>query len=348
MNPRERVIRAIEFKKPDRIPLLHEVIVSALMKYGQELINIFREYPDDFGHSYEVIPRSERRGSKYKNCRVDDWGCVWEEVTEGMMGQVKGYPLKDWDDLKNYKFPTPLLNKEEFRRKREEIKKKKEKWYVIGYRKPETPGHEGGFTLFQRLFWLRGMENLMVDLGEDREEIHFLADKVLNYNLEGIHQALMLGVDGILFADDWGTQNSLMISPALWRKFFKPRYQKMFALVHQAKAHVFFHSDGYTMDIIQDLLDIGADVLNPQFSCMNLKELSQKTKGKVCILTDIDRQHILPLGTPEQVKNYVREIIKLFGTPQGGIIGMGEIGPDVPLANIRAMFSAFREYDGYI
>lgn len=98
------------------------------------------------------------------------------------------------------------------------------------------------------------------------------------------------------------------------------------------------------MDIIQYSVEMGVDVLSSQFSCMNLKELSEKTKGKVCILTDIDKQHILPLGTPKQVKNYVKEVIKLFGTPRGWIIGMRETGLDVPLANTRTMFSTFGEY----
>jgi uroporphyrinogen-III decarboxylase len=162
-----------------------------------------------------------------------------------------------------------------------------------------------------------------------------------------IERSLRLGVDGIGFGDDWGTQTQLMISPRLWREFFKPRYKKMFDLIHSAGAHVYFHSDGMTLEIVPDLIEIGVDVLNPQFSCLDLKALAQISGGKVCIATDLDRQFVLPFGTPEEVREHVREVVKTLWHPHGGIIGRGEIGPDVPLENAEAMFQAFREFGVY-
>lgn len=162
-----------------------------------------------------------------------------------------------------------------------------------------------------------------------------------------LERQLEYDIDGISFMDDWGTQRQLMINPKQWRKLFKPAYQKIIDLVHQAGKFFYFHSDGNIMEIISDLIEIGVDVLNPQFSCMDLDELGRKCGGKICISSDIDRQYILPRGSVEEVKRYVKRVIEILGSHNGGLIGRGEIGPDVPLANVEAMFEAFSEWGSY-
>jgi len=115
---------------------------------------------------------------------------------------------------------------------------------------------------------------------------------------------------GILFQDEWGTQRQLIINPKTWRELFKPYYKKLFDTVHNSGRHVHFHTDGNTLDIIPDLIEIGVDVLNPQFSAVNLENLAKIAAGRVCIRSDIDRQYILTRATPEEVDLYVKKIIK--------------------------------------
>jgi len=349
MTPRERVIRAIQFQYPDRFPVFHHVAPGALIRHGEKITKILKKYPSDFYYSGapRLSPRMfKAKEKRYKKQYIDRWGCIWEERTPGILGRVIKPALENWDNLKRYQFPPPIFSdQKKFEKEKKKIRRLKQKWYTLGaYDDRYGEWNWGAFYFSQRLFLLRGFENLMVDIIEEREELYILADRLVEFLEESIKKCLELGVDGIIFADDWGTQNNLMINPSFWRRFFKPRYQKMFNLIHQHNAHVFFHSDGYIMDIIPDLIEIGVDVINPQFSCMNLEKLSKMTKGKICILTDLDRQYLLPFGTPEEINNYVKKVIHLFGTQKGGVILRGKIESDVPLVNIKAMFFAFEEY----
>ena len=320
MNSRERVIRAIEFEAPDRVPVTHSVLPAALMRYGEKLERVFRDYPSDFGTGYTYTQYEWLLSGRKRY--VDEWGCVWFKEQKGLMGQVKGHPIADWKAFETYRFPT-LPDKR--------------LGYVTG----------SGGSLFERMQWLRGFENLLMDLLTRRREVILLRDKVVDYNLQVIRRSLESKVDGIGFSDDWGTQDRLMIKPSLWREFYKPAYKRMFDEVHKGGAHVHFHSDGYIMDIIPDLVEIGVDALNPQFSCMNLEALGKVCAGKVCVVSDIDRQRILPFGSVEEVRETVKRVISIFGSYNRGLIGRGEIGPDVPLKNVKAMFQAFKEYGKY-
>jgi len=345
MTSRERVRRAIEFKKPDHIPIMHACLPAAVREHGNQLQEIIRHYPSDFGINEEMdlilidegkIMPTYRKG-KYK----DEWGAIWENAHDGMLGQVKTHPLRNWKTLKNYQFPDPLkgINFEEIR---ESIEKSEHQRYIIGW--APNPGY---ITLFERMHFLRGYENVLIDLMEGREEIEAMVDGILNYNLKLIEKWSELDVDGIAFGDDWGTQDQLMVNPKLWRRFFKPKYKKMFDLVHEAGKHVHFHSDGYIMEIIPDLIEIGVDVLNPEHSIMDINELKKIMGGKICIRSDVDCQYILPYGTEQEVKNHIKEIIKAFGNYNGGLILHGEIQPGVPLTNVKVMYETFQEYGRY-
>ncbi len=354
MNSRERVIKAIEFRSPDRIPIYQQYLPRALLIYGRDLLDVLSKYPHDFGSRLDLVFSEdetdvdklikEKLGNR-QELYTDDWGSIWRENVSALQGQVIEPVLSNWKELDVLHFPPiPFEDEEAFGNEGLRVSQKKERGYVIGAYDQRYSNFSGGFTLFQRLFWLRGMENLLIDIAKDRKELYILADRIVDYLSKAIKRVLQLRVDGIFFADDWGDQENLLINPDFWRKFFKPRYKKLFDIVHQHDAHVFFHSDGYIMQIIPDLIGLGVDVLNPQFSCMDLEELSSVTKEKICILTDVDRQQILPFSSPEEVKHYVKKVIELFGARKGGLIGRGEIGPDVPLANTKAMFNAFVEY----
>lgn len=192
------------------------------------------------------------------------------------------------------------------------------------------------------------MENLLADIALESREFYRLADDLLAFNLRWIEKWVALQhYDGLHFADDWGDQRRLMIRPETWRRIFKPRYSEMFRRVKDAGMVVWYHSDGHINDIFEDLIEIGVDVINSQVKVVGLDWVARNVRGKVAFRTDIDRQHVLPLGSPAQVKEEVHCTFEACSTPTGGLIACGEIAPEVPLENIRAMYEAFREYGRY-
>lgn len=343
MNSRERVLAAINLSKPDRVPLMHSPLPGALIKYGERLIEIFKRYPHDFGPSEFNIPKPEELPADYRaGVHRDSWGTVWSSTVDGIHGQVADYPIKTVEDYSTYEFPKlpPDLEKYKSGLKRHvEDLKDKGFFVILGF----DPGN-----FFERLQWLRGFRNLIVDLIKSHRELEMFADRLLGYCLNSLEIVLEAKPDAVSFADDWGAQDRLMISPSLWRRFFRPRYKEMFKLAHDHNAYVYFHSDGYIVDIIPDLIEIGVDVLNPQLSCHNLKQLAEIVKDKICISSDIDRQYVLPRGSPEEVETYVKMVVEFFGYENnGGLIGRGEVNIDVPLENVEAMYRAFLKYGKY-
>jgi uroporphyrinogen decarboxylase len=335
MNSRERTIRAIEMRTPDRLPIKHFTLPGAFLKYGKKLEEFYKKYPEDILYpSYgSSTMASEEYGSEIGIESKDRWGCVWVRLTDDFKGQIVDHPLADWKTLVKYRFPK-ALGWPEFTIVENAIKKDRGEHYVL----------VDGDTLWQRMFYLRGMEKLFVDIMMGREEVYKLRDRILEYILKRVEKWVNLGVDGIQFRDDWGTQYQLMIRPSIWREIFKPAYREMFKAVHKEKTHVHFHSDGMIQPIVQDLMEIGVDVLNLQLSTMNILELGRKFGGHVCFLGGLDRQRILPKGSAEDVAAHAVEVVEAFGSFGGGYIGAGEVGADVPLENIEAMLRTFWAY----
>ena len=343
LNCRERVLRAINFQCPDKIPLSYSVIPPELFKYGQSFIDLCRKYQNDFYDTDEVIriPKRDKEnyrpdGSYYKEV-TDEWGSVWVFMREGISGEVKYPVLDDWSKLKTLKVPAVGNSSPSDRNRLKEVMKRQKEKYV---------GWAGGGPLFEQMQWLRGTEDLFMDIASECEEVCELADIILEKRiLPSIEIAVEAGADVVQFADDWGTQQQLLINPKAWRAIFKPRYKKMFDLVRQGGAVPWMHSDGMTMEIIPDLIEIGLKVFNPQFSCMDMGEIQKLCDGQLCIAGDIDRQWTLPSATPEQVCGYIRKVTEVFGSLKGGFIY--QLGfEDTPIENAEAALRTIYEGRG--
>ncbi|MBI5705424.1 MAG: hypothetical protein HZC36_00360 [Armatimonadetes bacterium] len=376
MNSRERVRRAIRFECPDRIPFQHAIFPGALKRHGQALLELVAEFPDDFGNTAIIGGEKGQRdrgtegqgdgrpgeGASQVEWYRDAWGSKWLRLEGYTAGEVVEPGLPDWADLGRYEFP-PNTSKDAL-----------EDW---GRRLTDSHEHwvnGGGGALFEQLQWIRGPENLYMDFAEDRPELHILADRLVAYFLAEIDGAIGAGVDGIGFADDWGSQRALLISPQQWRSFFKPRYARLFERAREAGKPVFFHTDGWTLDILPDLIEVGVDVLNPQHALMGEDRVAEmigrerspiaperterprsvasqssspfalRPSPGVAIRSDLDRQHIIPHGTRAEIRAHVKAVVEAFATPAGGLILHGEIGQDVPLDNMRWMLEAIRDY----
>jgi uroporphyrinogen-III decarboxylase len=332
MNSRERTKRAIERQNPDRVPAYFIVFPSARQKIGAALDALWARYPPDivtFGHASE-----EEFSGQAGVPATDRWGAVWTSASADFKGQVTVHPLSDWSALPDYPWPQPL-GWPEFQRAQAFLEQDGGEHYVLA----------DGDTLFQRMMYLRGIEPLLIDLARGRDELVELRERICAYMSARIQRWIELGVDGIYFRDDWGSQNSLLINPRLWRSFFKPAYARLFAAVHAGEAHVFFHSDGMIASILPDLLEIGADVVHPQMPLLGAEYLAANYGGRLSFMCDPDRQTVLPFGTPQDVAAHVRHTLDALGRFGGGVIGWGEIAPDVPLDNAEAMVRTFAEWE---
>jgi uroporphyrinogen decarboxylase len=339
MNSRERVHRAIDFRNPDRVPISHAVLPAAQLKYGEALDEILAEYREDFGWDYMTNLDPEDYPPLYKQGRhPDDFGVVWDCHWTGICGIPAVFPLADLSKYDDYKWPAVFsAGPPKGRLYSGHMAGYDERWYARG----------AWISYFEQLHFMCGMENLMFNIATESKEFYRLLDDLLAFNLAWVDNWLKMEYEGLHFADDWGGQTALMIRPETWRRIFKPRYEQVFKKVHDAGMHVWFHSDGFVNPIVGDLIEIGVDVFNLQIPVLGYDWVEENCKGKVAFRTDIDRQHVLPYGSPAEVKEEVHRTFEACGGPEGGIIACGEIAPDVPLENVRAMYEAFMEYGTY-
>lgn len=330
MNSKERVKRAVMFATPDRIPVDIWVLPAAMQRHGQELQRLLDAYPKDFAGDGFVSPWPEEK--LYEPGKVTDpWGSVWMNMIPGMMGQVQYYPLNDWSNLRGYKPPNYLLGRG-FERVDETIRRNADMFIL-----------SNGGSLFHRMCWLRAPQHLYVDLLEERQEVFTLRDLIMDYLLKQLDFVLQHDCDGVVFSDDWGTQTQLVISPLLWRKIFRPCYAALVDRVRSEGRLVFFHSDGYIIDIVGDLIDLGVNALNCQVACMGARLLGDRFRGKVCFWGELDRQHLLPHGKPEAIRAAIQESVECFSLAEGGHIFQAEVNADVPLVTIQAMLEGWQE-----
>jgi uroporphyrinogen decarboxylase len=204
----------------------------------------------------------------------------------------------------------------------------------------------------ERAFAMQGMETFLMNLAMRPD----FAEALL-WKIQGLCKVLMgqflhaLGdnVDIIKIGDDLGTQESLLMSPDMYRRILKPIHADYIAFMHQrTDAKVFFHTDGDVFPLIDDLLEIGVDILNPiQTSAgkmANLEELKARWGDRLTFCGGIDTHRILPAGTPEEVRAEVRRVIGILA-PRGGymVSSVHTVMDDVPAQNILAMVDAVQE-----
>ena len=335
MTSRERVKKAISFDFPDRPPVSHAILPSALIRHGNALRKVLEDVEEDFGWDFlPDLPLSKFPPYYRKGRNKDGFGVVWESSEDGEYGIPVEKPLADWSRWPAFTWPDFEVQPPSYRLYSGHMVGMDSRWYSRG----------GWITFFETLQELRGFEDLLADVALGEESALELRDAMLAHNLRLIDKFLLLDYDGIHFADDWGTQNALMISPELWRSFFRPCYATMFERVRAAGVDVHFHTDGYVTDVVPDLVDLGVSVINCQSNCMGNEELGRRFKGQVCFRTDLDRQKVLTFGSPAEVRAHVDEVFRSLGSERGGIIACGEIGRDTPLDNIKAMYEAFMEF----
>jgi len=322
----------LEFNRPARIPRLMGLLPWATTHHGAEVKRIQARFPDDIeGCPYFCKP-VQGIGDPYGlGTYVDEWGCTFVNRQDGIIGEVKESLVKTWEDLALVKEPLNALT------------------VNIG-QVTDFCRHSERFVMapccprpFERLQFLRGTENVMLDLATNSPELQVLLRKIHQFYLKEVELWSRTDVDGIMFMDDWGSQQDLLISPARWRDTFRPLYREYIEIIHAAGKKVLMHSDGHIMAIIPDLIELGLDALNAQVFCMDLDALGSRFRGRITFWGEIDRQQILPHGSREQIRQAVRRFTDCFFR-QGGVIGQLEFGPS---ANPDNVYTAFETWDAF-
>jgi len=334
MTPRERVIKTLEFDSPDRAPRDLWALAGVGMFRPAELDEVRDRFPSDFGGpECRYGEATRKRGTPAEvGTYVDEWGCEWTVAEDGVCGEVKNPPLADWSALKSFQPPWELLDGADFSKVNESCANSDLFMKTGCMARP-----------FERMQFLRGSENLFIDLAYLPKEVYQLRDMIHEFELRDIEMWAKTDVEAVSFMDDWGTQNSLLISPELWREFYKPLYKAYCEILKKAGKYVFFHSDGHTMSIIPDLIEIGVDALNTQIFCMDIEELGRRFKGKITFWGEICRQNILPFGTVEEVREAVRRVRRALDDGTGGVIAQCEWGNNDPKENVVAVFETWME-----
>jgi len=308
-------------------------------RYREELEELVMRYPIIFGpyekgsKDFDAFSGTYREGEY-----TDEWGCVWKNVQPGLDALVVGNPLLDWSNFKDYEPPDPLAGRdwEAIENRFEEAKK--EGRLAVG-------GFPHGF-MYQRLYYLRGFENLMVDIATDSSSLHELIDMVFQYNMKQVEKFLEIGANMMHFGDDLGIQNRLPMSPEHFSKYLGPCFAKIFGACREAGVHVYLHTDGHIVEIMEDLIEYGVTILNPEDYPNGLDAIASKCKGKVCVDLTFAQQYF-PIFSPQEIFDYFEEVLVKLGAKEGGLMWYAEIEPDVPKKNIEVICQAIEKYSLY-
>ncbi len=350
MTSRERVLLALQHREPDQVPvcLAYEapqalaesygkLYDAALMRQDVHSVNMDLSAPDPAireRYLRDVPPEAT----------VDAWGVArWYSPTgesydvrgplEGMTdpGELDGFPFPE---IPSETVPAALTADVE-RHHREGV------------------AVQGALsqTIFELGWNLYGMENLMVAFHDNPGFAHRLLDEITVRKQLMARCFAKAGVDVLRLGDDVGSQHGMMISPAVWRTFLKPRLASVIAAAREVRPDipVFYHSDGDVREIIEELIEIGVTILNPvQPECMDPFEIKARYGDRLTLWGTVGTQTTLPRGTPAEVRRVVREYMRRLAPGGGYVIGPSHsINRDVPWENVMAFYEAVRDYGAY-
>jgi uroporphyrinogen decarboxylase len=350
VNAYERLINYLNIKKPvkviDMVQYLAEIDEQILNKFAVDtrglnpsMAEITVEADDDpEGYTYFT----DRWGIQYKKPKVG--GYYYDLVGHPLSGEVS------FQDIDHFLFPNPAELRSDLGNIFQSWAKRSNPPAIV------LEATEGGMVEFG--FWLRGFTNFYMDIAGDPKLAGYLLDKILEFKMACWEAALQLAgenVDVVWEADDLGTQNRTIVSPATYLSLIKPRHKKLFTFIKSKApkgAFLGLHSCGSIHDLIPDLIEIGVDILNPiQVSAakMDPKELKREFGNEITLWGGgVNTQSTLPNSTPEQVSEEVRQRVEDLA-PGGGFVfaAVHNIQADVPPQNILAMVEALHEAGNY-
>jgi len=334
MTKRQIIQAVFEGRKPPYVPWSFSFTLEAKAKllehYGTEELDVvlgnhFLRLGNDIGFFQDAGDN-----------RVKDvFGVVWDRTVDKDIGIVER-PALSGPSLSGYAFPNPC-DKRFFADIPDKIKQYSDCFRV----------YQIGFSLYERAWTMRGMENLMMDFYDNPGFVRELFRNIADYNITQTKKALEYDIDAVHFGDDWGQQHGLLMGPALWRQFIYPELKRMYKVVRDAGVFVSIHSCGDVDELFDDLIGIGLNCFNPfQPEVMDVEQLMRQYRGKLTFHGGLSTQKTLPYGSVDDVRKATRRLIEL-GSPGNYILSPAHaVEGDVSLENMLAFIEEAQSQDG--
>lgn len=348
MTSRERVLAALNHKETDRLPF--SLFMGINVPAKKELISFLNmssmkeldQYLDSLCDLKQVLPAycgpSDRNVKLQNGSYIDYWGVIRTPISygTGYYDEISHCPLanvRDIKDLDNIRWPdskwfdyNSIINKIN----------------IINHDEERAIITANG-NIFERSWYMRGFEQLLMDLVLEPELAWEIMNRVTDFLIsyfKGILEQAKGKIDLVFTADDLGHQEGLIISPDLWEQMIKPHHVRMNKVLHEYGVKIMYHTDGAIMPIVPGLIDMGIDILEPlQFDAKGMDPVALKNLygNRLCFHGGVSVQKTLPFGTPEQVRNEVRERIKVLGKNGGYILSSSHaVQANTPPENIMA------------
>lgn len=265
----------------------------------------------------------------------DVFGVVWDRTVDKDIGIVETRPIQE-PTLEGYVWPDPL-DRRFFADIPDKIARYDDCFRVFCI----------GFSLFERAWTMRGMEDLLMDFMLNPDFVHEFLDKIADYNIAQVQEALKHDVDAVYFGDDWGQQQGLIMGYDCWKQFIHPRLERMYGAVRDAGKYVMIHSCGDVDELFDDLVDIGLNCFNPfQPEVMDIDALLKQYRGRLAFHGGISTQRTLPYGSVEDVRRETQHRIDL-GAEGGYILAPAhDVEGDVSLENMLAFIEVGKDQPG--
>lgn len=361
MTRRENVLKAIRYDCPDYIPTTFHINDACWSTYPQDFLFDLMEsheflFPGFVRSEGRFIPEYALVARKDEPF-VDDWGCLWETTEDGITGIVTRHPLEDWSAFGLYTPPDPRfrtgIGSVDWAQTKADLAK------AIERGEPAIGGLRHGHTFLQ-LCDIRGYENLVYDMADDEPRLRRLIGMLEDFNAQIVRGYLEAGAEIITYPEDLGMQTGPMISPAHFRKFIKPSYERLMRLARERGAIIHMHSDGSLRELIDEILDDGkgggVDVMNLQDIVNGIDWIAErfgvrrKTCGsgpRICVELDVDRQSVTAYRGPAEIDALIRMEVEKLGGREGGLMMIFGLYPGLPLENVAAVMDALQKYAFY-
>ena len=261
-------------------------------------------------------------------------GLHFENVQDGVIGEVKNPLVVDFSDLSSCRPPYEILpeNQSVARDKVNRFCAESDR-FVLAACCPRP---------WERMQFLRGTVNAMIDTAMPESGGAKLLRRIHEFFMKELEFWTTTDVDGIFFMDDWGSMANLLISPETWRSLFKPLYADYCNIAHAHGKFALMHSDGWIQSIYEDLIEVGVDAVNSQLFVMDMDKIARIAKGEITFWGEIDRQQVLT-STDENFRDAVRKVAEHFYDPSGGVIIQFEMGAGFHGPNALTIFDEWNK-----
>ncbi len=365
MNSKERVRLALTRQGlPDRVPLQFDLSRGLLDKFGQKYgipVHYTTSYYEDVTYRISAndlrvamgsdcvivggsLPRNYEHPRDEKDYITNEFkmkmrqGPVYMDVVTHPLANVT-----EPQEVEDFEFPDPLAEGR-FDDAAMYIEKYKTDYFIVG---------DMELTMFDMMQQLVGLEKLLIDMAMEEPYIEVLIEKTKNFALAVGKKLVSMGVDGVWSGDDFGAQNGMLISPAMWRQYFKERYREIYAALKAVNPNVLImqHCDGAVAPILGEWIEVGLEVFNPvqpNVPGHDPEDLKSKFGNKLSFWGAIDQQRLLPFGTPAEIEADVRAKIEVLGRGGGYMVAAAHIiQVDTSMENVEAFINAVKKYGVY-